>query len=66
MIIISSDFLTVVQIFLSPQVKQRMITINKLVYTSYLTLLNNVRLSILGNMEISRKSQNFIELLPCA
>ena len=66
MIIISSDFLTVVQIFLSPQVKQRMITINKLVYTSYLALLNNVRLSILGNMEISRKSQNFIELLPCA
>ena len=58
MFIIFWEFLMVEQIFLSWQVKQNVIISNK--------LWNNLRLSILGNLEISGKSQNLIELLPSA
>ena len=55
------------QIFLSLQVKRIVVISNKLVY-SWLTheLPNDLRLRVLGNQEISGKSQNFIELLPSA
>ena len=54
MFVIIREFLIVEQTFHLPQVKRSVIISNKLVYTS----------SLLRNREISRKSQNFIELLP--
>ena len=58
-----SDFLMVEQIFLSPQVRQSMIISNKhVIYDFSHKLLNNY----IGSQEISRKSQNFVELLPSA
>ena len=51
------------QIFLSPQVKRSMINSNKYgIYELPHALTNNLRLRMLGNKEISEKSQNFIEL----
>ena len=53
------------QFFLSPQVKRRVIISNKYgIYELPHELPNNLRLRILGNEEISGKSQNFIELYP--
>ena len=50
------------QIFLSPQVKQNVISINKQgVYELPHELLNNLRFKILGNMEKSGKSGNMLE-----
>ena len=55
------------QIILSPQVKRSLISTNKLLYTNCLyELLNDLKLRIIGNYELSGKSQNFIELLPSA
>ena len=51
------------QLFLSPEVKQSVIISNKQgVYEMLHELPNDLRLSILGNMEISGKSQNLLEL----
>ena len=51
------------QIFLSPQVKRRLIISNEYgIYELPHELPNDLRLRILGNQGISRKSQNFIEL----
>ena len=61
--IIFSEFLMVDQISLSPQKRSVTVT-NKLVCTSRLRVAKQLR--ILGNLEISRKSQNFVELLPSA
>ena len=47
------------QILVSPQVKWSVIISNK---HGIYELPSNLRLSILGNLEISEKSQNFIEL----
>ena len=52
------------KIFQSPQVKRNVITSSKLVYMTCLK--NDFRLRILGDQEISEKSQNSIELLPSA
>ena len=61
--IMFSDFLMVEQVFLSPQVRQSMIISNKhVIYDFSHKLLNNY----IGSQEISRKSQNFVELLPSA
>ena len=50
------------QIFLSPQVKRSAIISNKHgMYELPHDLPNDLRLKILGNYGISRKSQNFIE-----
>ena len=54
-----SDFLMNEQIFRPPQVKQDVIRHNKLVYTSSLTSCQ----AIVGNEEISGKSQNLIEAI---
>ena len=51
MLIIFSDFLIVVQIFLSPQVKRSVLITNKLVYTSSPRLVK--KLKILENQDIS-------------
>ena len=60
--IILWDFLMIYQIFLSPQVKQNVISINKQgVYELPHELLNNLRFKILGNMEKSGKSGNMLE-----
>ena len=60
--IILWDFLMIYQIFLSPQVKQTVISINKQgVYELPHELLNNLRFKILGNMEKSGKSGNMLE-----
>ena len=56
MLIIFSDFLMAEQICFSPQVTG--------IYEIPHELLNDLRLKILGNQEISEKSQNGIELLP--
>ena len=59
------DFLTVEQTFLSPQMKRSMIISNKHgIYMLPYDLKKDVRMRILGNQEISGKSQNFKELLP--
>ena len=51
------------QIFLSPQVKQSRIISNKHgINKLHHKLVNDLRLRILENYEISGKSQNFIEL----
>ena len=56
-------FLMVQQIFLSPKAKPCILIRNKLVYTSCLTSCWTPQdLGILGNSEISEKSQNFIEI----
>ena len=54
------------QILLSPQVKESVIISNKYgIYQLVHELLNNLKLlRILGNQEISGRSQNFIELQP--
>ena len=63
--IIIWDFLTVEQTFLSPQMKRSMIISNKHgIYMLPYDLKKDVRMRILGNQEISGKSQNFKELLP--
>ena len=63
--IIIWDFLTVEQTFLSPQMKRSMIISNKHgIYMLPHDLKKDLRMRILGNQEISGKSQNFIELLP--
>ena len=50
------------QIFLSPQVKQNVISINKQGVSELPhELLNNLRFKILGNMEKSGKSGNMLE-----
>ena len=57
------------QIFLSPQVKRSVIISNEVAYASCLKsceLSNDLGLRILGNSEISEKSQNLIELFPSA
>ena len=55
------------QISLSSQVKRSPIISNKHgIYELSHELPNDLRLRILGNWKISRKSQNFIELLPSA
>ena len=55
------------QIFLSPQVKRSLIISNKYgIYELPHKLSNDLRLRILGNLEISGKSQNFLELQPSA
>ena len=60
--IILWDFLMIYQIFLPPQVKQNVISINKQgVYELPHELLNNLRFKILGNMEKSGKSGNILE-----
>ena len=51
------------QIFLSPQLKRKLIISNKYcIYELPHELPNDLRLRILGIFEISGKSQNFIEL----
>ena len=51
------------QIFLSPQMKRSVIISNNYgIYELPHKLPNDLRLSILGNLEISEKSPNFIEL----
>ena len=51
------------KIFVSPQVKQIVIISNKQgIYKSHHELPNNLRLKTIGNEEISRRSQNFIDL----
>ena len=60
--IIFWDFLILCQIFLSPQVKRRVITSNKHgIYELPHELPQDLRLMIFGNSEISGKSQNIIE-----
>ena len=59
MVIIFWDFLIICQTSLSPQVK-------KCIYELPHKLPNIIRLKILGNWEISGKSQSFIELQPSA
>ena len=62
-VIIFWDFLIFDQIFLSPQVKRSVIISNKHgIYELPHELSNNWRLRVLGNYEISGKSQNLIEL----
>ena len=51
------------QIFLSPQVKSSVIISNE---HGIYELPNDLSLRILGNYEMSKKSQNFIELKPNA
>ena len=61
--IILWGILSFYQLFLSPEVKQSVIISNKQgVYEMLHELPNDLRLSILGNMEISGKSQNLLEL----
>ena len=56
------NFLMFYQILLSPQVKRSVIISNKQgVYKLVHKLLNNLRLSILGNKEKPGKSQNLLE-----
>ena len=56
------NFLMFHQILLSPQVKRSVIISNKQgVYRLVHKLLNNLRLSILGNKEKPGKSQNLLE-----
>ena len=56
------NFLMFYQILLSPQVKRSVIISNKQgVYRLVHKLLNNLRLSILGNKEKPGKSQNLLE-----
>ena len=56
------NFLMFYQILLSPQVKRSVIISNKQgVYWLVHKLLNNLRLSILGNKEKPGKSQNLLE-----
>ena len=63
MVILFWVFLMFYQIFLFPQVKQSKIISNKHgIYKMPHEMLNDVKLRILGNSEISIKSQNFIEL----
>ena len=62
-VIIFWDFLIFDQIFLSPQVKRSVIISNKHgIYELPHEFSNNWRLRVLGNYEISGKSQNLIEL----
>ena len=62
-VVIFSDFLMFYQIFLSLQVKQIVIISNKHgIYEFPRELPNDLRLSILGNYDILRRSQIFIEL----
>ena len=56
------NFLMFYQILLSPQVKRSVIISNKQgAYRLVHKLLNNLRLSILGNKEKPGKSQNLLE-----
>ena len=65
--IIFRDFLMFYQIFFSPQMKRCTIITYKLgIYEFPHELLNELRLTILGNQERFAKSQNFIELYPSA
>ena len=69
MFIILWALLLVVQTFLSPQVKQIVIISNKLVYMNcHLSwcMVNDLILWILGNKEISGKSQNLMRFLSSA
>ena len=59
LVIIVWDFLMFYQILLSPQVKRIVIIRNK---QGIYELPNDLRLTILGNWEILRRSQIFIEL----
>ena len=60
--ILLCNFLMFYQILLSPQVKRSVIISNKQgVYRLVHKLLNNLRLSILGNKEKPGKSQNLLE-----
>ena len=67
MVVIFWDFLIFDQIFLSPQVKRTASISNKhAIYELPHKLPNDLRLGIVGNYDISGKSQNFIELYPSA
>ena len=63
MVIIFWDFLMSDQNFLSPKAKRSVVTSNKHgIYELSDKLPNDLRIRILENQEISRKSWNFIEL----
>ena len=62
-VIIFWDFLIFCQIFLSPQVKRgEIISIKNSICKLPHELLNDLRLRIVGNQEISRKSKNCTKL----
>ena len=63
MVIIVWDYLMLHQIFLSPQMKLRVIISNKHgIFVLLYDLPNNLRIRTLENWEISIKSEKFIEL----
>ena len=65
LVTIFSEVLMVEQFFLSPQVKRRAIISNKPIYTNCHSVTERLKawnFSKLGNISISRRSQNFIEL----